>query len=205
MSECHDSPYDNGLYIRSLVQITRDSERKSYWPFTDLLIMMLKRDADNAILLWWLVWELCWPSFKHQTWRSNPFLMVTHSHSLTLSLTSHSHLPHTHTYLTLTLTLHLSAVKLLSLVGSYGSSRQNDQKHSRGSWDVTVGSSRPTSDAEAFDQPIKQRQKNKEKMSMTVKHAAITSGRHSDMYHMYVWQVSVSSSFIFWDRWITSM
>ena len=52
MSECHHSPYDNGIYIKSLVQIIWDSERKRHWPFTDLLIMMLKRDTDNAIELW---------------------------------------------------------------------------------------------------------------------------------------------------------
>ena len=45
MWECHYSPYD----IRSLVQVAWDSERKSHWPLTNLLIMMLKRADDNAI------------------------------------------------------------------------------------------------------------------------------------------------------------
>ena len=62
-SEWRYSHYDNGLYIRSLVQIKWDWERRSPWAFTKLSIMMLKRLAANVITFWWLVWELCQHSF----------------------------------------------------------------------------------------------------------------------------------------------
>ena len=52
MSEWRYSHYENGLYIRNLIQLKRDLERKSPWASTDLFIMMLKRAAANVITFW---------------------------------------------------------------------------------------------------------------------------------------------------------
>ena len=79
MSEWRYSHYDNGLYIRNLIQIKWDWERKSLWAFTDLFIILLKRLAANVITFWWLVWELC----------QHSFLYMRHCHSdYSITLTS---------------------------------------------------------------------------------------------------------------------